>query len=197
MCMTQHTHLQPLQHSYRQFIYPYAQHITFAVTLTMKMRAKIRVKRFDNYGDEYYEYWVTLDDEKIRSTIDRFTARLTALLYGNHARHKNKRAWATPLLIVAVEGRNTHKREHLHLALGNIPDAKRTHIESFIKQAWADCDFGYKQTETKLLFDGYGWLDYMTKEVGYTDNDALDVASSTIPKFIQDSICTESRLLTA
>jgi hypothetical protein len=44
---------------------------------------------------------------------------------------------------------------------------------------------------------GIGWLGYITKQVGYTDNDALDIVCSTIPPFIQSSICTESRLQAA
>jgi len=177
-----------LQRSYQTLIHPYARHITHAVTLTLKLRAKVRVKRFENYGNECFEYWVAIDEEKINSTLRRFTARLTALLYGNHAKHKNKQAFAKPLIIAAVEGlRSKHKRPHIHLALGNIPQAKLARINDLIEQAWRECDFGYKEIIVKPMHDELGWLNYITKEVGYANDDVLDVVASTIPQFIQQS----------
>ena len=184
----------PLQQSYRQLIAPYAPYITIAATLTMKQRATISIPRFDNYDGGYYRYQVPLTEERIYSTIKYFNARLTQLLYGNNAKHKNKRKWAKPLVITCVEGCERFKREHMHLAIGNVPANKQEHINEFILQAWRECDFSYKQVDIKQVNNAVGWLGYMTKTVGYTDSDALDVVSSVIPQFIQDSICTESRL---
>mgnify|MGYP000365260856 CR=1 FL=1 len=109
---------------------------------------------------------------------------------------KNKKDWAKPLVIAVVEGRNTHKLTHLHLAIGNIPTTHLGNISQHIQAAFQRCDFANKQLCVKHVTSGIGWLGYITKEVGYTDNDALDIVSSTIPPFIQSSICAESRLLT-
>jgi len=188
---------QKLQQSYRQHIEPYSNKIQFAVTLTLKQSALIRVRRFENYGDEYYEFREYLDEDKLRSTIRFFIALLTNEVYGNKSKHKNKKHWAQPLVIVVVEGRNTHKLVHLHLAIGNIPATHTDNIAHHITAAFQRCDFANKQLCAKPVTDGAGWLGYITKEVGYTDNDALDIVGSTIPPFIQSSICTESRLLTA
>jgi len=188
---------QKLQQAYRQHIEPYSNKIQFAVTLTLKQSALIRVRRFENYGDEYYEFREYLDEDKLRSTIRFFIALLTIEVYGNKSKHKNKKHWAQPLVIVVVEGRNTHKLVHLHLALGNIPATHTDNIAHHIEAAFQRCDFANKQRCVKPVTDGTGWLGYITKEVGYTDNDALDIVGSTIPPFIQSSICTESRLLTA
>jgi hypothetical protein len=188
---------QKLQQAYRQHIEPYSNKIQFAVTLTLKQSALIRVRRFENYGDEYYEFREYLDEDKLRSTIRFFTALLTNEVYGNKSKHKNKKHWAQPLVIVVVEGRNTHKLVHLHLAIGNIPATHTDNIAHHTQAAFQRCDFANKQLCVKPVTDGTGWLGYITKEVGYTDNDALDIVSSTIPPFIQQSICTESRLLTA
>ena len=186
---------QRLQQAYRQHIDPYSKYVQCAVTLTLKQSAQIRVKRFQNYGDEYYEFTEHLDEDKLRSTIRFFTANLTSELYGNKARHKNKKLWAKPLVIAVVEGRNTQKLTHLHLAIGNIPPTHLSNIAIHTQNAFKCCDFANKQICIKHVTNGSGWLGYITKEVGYTDNDALDIVNSTCPQFIQPSICTESRLL--
>ncbi len=188
---------QRLQLAYRQHIEPYSKYLQFAVTLTLKASALIRIKRFQTYGEDIYEFRDFLDEDKLRSTIRFFTAQLTNELYGNKAKHKNKQQWAKPLIITTVEGRNTHKLTHLHLAMGNIPDTHTDNIAEHTQTAFERCDFANKQLCVRSISYGTGWLGYITKEVGYTDNDALDIVSSTIPPFIQSSICTEGRLLTA
>jgi hypothetical protein len=188
---------QKLQQAYREHIEPYSLWLQVAVTLTLKTTTKIRVKRFTNYGNEYFEFLAHLDDEKLYSRIKYFSALLRHELFGNLAKHKNKQHWAQPLVIAVTEGRNTHKRTHLHLALGNIPTEKLGEIEATINRIWQRCDFANKLVCVKPVTCGNGWLGYITKEVGYTDDDALDVVGSTIPQFIQQRICTESRLLTA
>ena len=195
--MQQQSNGQKLQEAYRHYIAPYSQYIQFAATLTLKQSALIRVRRFENYGDERYEFREYMDEDKLNSTIKFFTAQLTNELYGNLAKHKNKQDWARPLVIVAVEGRNTNKRMHLHLAIGNIPTSHIGNIAQHTQAAFTRCDFANKQLCVKEVTSAFGWLGYITKEVGYTDNNALDIVSSTIPPFIQSSICTESRLLAA
>lgn len=188
---------QQLQHAYRQHIAPYSKYVHCAVTLTLKQSAVVRVRRFANYGDDYYEFRDYLDEDKLRSTIRYFTAQLTNELFGNLSKHKNKQHWAKPLVIAVVEGRNTHKLTHLHMAIGNIPATHIGNIAQHTHAAFSRCDFANKQLCVKPVTCGVGWLGYITKQVGYTDNDALDIVGSTIPPFIQSSICTESRLQAA
>ncbi len=195
--MQELTQGQKLQQAYRQHIAPYAEWVQIAATLTLKTSAKIRVKRYQNYGSDCYEFLEHLDEEKLSSRITYFTALLKHELYGNLAKHKNKQHWATPLIVAATEGRNTHKRVHIHLAIGNIPKEKLNDIDRTIRRVWQRCDFANKQVCIKPVSNGQGWLGYITKEVGYTDNDVIDIVGSTIPPFIQHRICTESRLLTA
>jgi hypothetical protein len=192
--MQQLTNGQRLQLAYRQHIAPYSNYVQIAVTLTLKTTAKVRVKRYKNYGNDFYEFVDYLNEEKINSRINYFSALLRHELFGNLAKHKNKKHWATPLVIAVTEGRNTHKRTHLHLAIGNIPTTHLENIATHTQAAFERCDFANKQLCVKPVTCGAGWLGYITKQVGYTDNDALDIVSSTIPPFIQSSICTESRL---
>ena len=184
-----------LQNGVREFAYRFAPNLQVAATLTLKTTALIKVPRFENYDGGKYEFLKKLNDEIRNSTIRRFEKRLTQHLYGNQAKHKNNKHWAKPLILVAVEGLNTHKRPHLHIAVGNIPEDKLARIDEIITKAWHDCDFGNDMTCIKPLSDSYGWLDYMTKEVGYTDNDAFSVEHTCIPGIITERICTESRLL--
>lgn len=193
----QHARGQRLQQAYRQHIEPYSKHLQFAVTLTLKKSATIRVNRFENYGDEKFKFTAVLDDEKLESLINYFTALLRHQLYGNKSKHKNKQDWATPLVIAVVEGKTNHKRTHLHLAVGNVPANKIEDFDAIVDSTWQRCDFAYRETCTKTITDSNGWLGYITKEVGYENDDALDIVRSTIPPFIQKSICTESRLLAA
>jgi len=195
--MQQLSNGQRLQLAYRKHLAPYSNYVQFAVTLTLKQSALIRVRRFENYGDDYFEFKAYLDEEKLRGDIRYFTKQLTNEIYGNKAKHKNKQAWAKPLVIAVVEGRNTHKLTHLHLAIGNIPTTHTSNLAHHTQAAFQRCDFANKQLCVKNVTNSIGWLGYITKQVGYTDNDALDIVSSTIPPFIQQSICTESRLLTA
>jgi hypothetical protein len=184
------TNGQKIQLAYRQMIEPYSNHLQIAATLTLKQGAKIKIKRYANYGDECFEYWVKLSDDTLSSTVRYFIALLTHALYGNSSKHRNKQAWAKPLVIVAVEGKNSGKRTHLHLAIGNVPSDKLANIETLILQAWDRCDFGYDRNKVETIWNDIGWLDYISKEVGYTDNDALNIVASSIPQFIQTSICT-------
>lgn len=194
---TQQSHSKRLQQAYRQHIEPYSKHLQFAVTLTLKKVDTISVNRFENYGDEKFKFTAVLDDEKIESRIPYFTALLRYKLYGNAGKNKKKQDWATPLVIAVVEGRNTNKRTHFHFAIGNIPDSKLDTFSSIVEEVWQRCDFAHREIDVKPITDASGWLGYITKEVGYTDNDALDIVSSTIPPFIQQRIRTESSLLAA
>jgi len=164
-----------LQKAFRELAHRYAPHLQVAATLTLKTTALIKVPCFENDNTEHYKFLKNLNDEIISSTARRFEARLTHYLYGNQAAHKHKKHWAKPLILVAVEGNNqyTHKRPHFHIAIGNIPESKLARINEIITQAWHDCDFGNKEVCIKPLANNFGWLDYMTKEVGYTDNDVF------------------------
>ena len=155
----------------------------------------MRTKRVDG-SDEYFDRWVGLSDETLDSTIRRFNARLTHALYGNQAKHQNKQDWARPLLLTVVEGKYTYKRTHLHCALGNVPQHCLPRINQIVAQAWSECDFGYREIKVTPINDADGWTYYITKEVGWTNVDAVAITNSFIPPFIQKSICTESRLLT-
>lgn len=143
------------------------------------------MKRFENYGDEKITTLKKLDEDTLNSTIRRFNARLTHHLYGNAAKHKNKQDWARPLLFIVVEGRNTHKLQHIHAAIGNIPAKMQESIGEIINKSWRECEFANEQTCIKNVYDAGGWVSYITKEIGYTDNDALQLVHTMIPANIK------------
>jgi hypothetical protein len=171
-----------LKKANREMLYSYADRMEFAVTLTLKQSALV-------YNKDYYlprrQY---LNKSVINSTIRYFKAVLTHHLFGNTSKHKNKQDWAKPLIIISIEGLENNKRPHLHIALGNIPKDKKSKIQQIIEFAWQKCDFGHKQKEIKEIYDAHGWIDYITKEIGVCNNDALDVIGSLIPNSIKNLV---------
>jgi|LakMenEpi03Aug12_release.lakeMendotaPanAssembly.Ray.scaffolds.fasta_scaffold1342824_1 hypothetical protein len=165
-----------LQHAYRQILTRYEAHFEFAATLTLKRYTVIRNEHQLTLGQGF-----ALNEDILKSTIRYFTANLTRYLYGNAAKHKNKQHTAKPLLFFVLEGSNNAKREHLHIILGNVPEHKKANIEALIKAAWAQCDFGYRQVDVKSIYDGAGWAGYITKEIGYENNEALCIVDCVIP----------------
>ena len=176
------TYNQLLKKANRQMLYEYDNHLEVAATVTLKTSALI-------YDKDYYlprrQY---LNKSVINSTIRYFKAVLTHQLFGNASKHKNKQDWAKPLIIISIEGLKNNKRPHLHIALGNIPENKKSTIKQIIEYAWQKCDFGNKQKEIKEIYNARGWIDYITKEIGVCNNDALDVISSVIPNSIKNLV---------
>ncbi len=165
-----------IQQAYREFLAPYAAHFQYAVTLTLKQSIRITGK------DGYYTT-VKLDREKLRKDIHFFNERLTRYLYGNAAKRNTKRDFAKPLVIIALEGGDDLKNLHLHIGLGNVPEVKRTDIDAIISNAWSRCDFANIQTRITPVYDGQGWINYITKEIWHGNNDVIDVFACSIPKF--------------
>ena len=162
-----------LKHAYRQLLARYEDHFEYAVTLTLKQAITLHTEQTGSTG-----VIVRLTDSTLHSTLTRFTTFFTRYLYGNAAKRK---ATAKPLLIIVREGVNNDKREHLHIALGNVPDHKKADIEQLIKAAWAQCDFAHQQINVQPIHNATGWTHYITKEIG-SNNDALDLVASTLPQ---------------
>ena len=180
--MTDRNEARQIRDAYKAITHPYAPYVTTAVTLTLKEWAKVKAKRFDN-SDERFEQLVKLNDEHIQSTIRYFTARLTHYLFGHSARRDPN---ARPLVLITIEGTVSRQCPHLHAAIGNVPIDRQANLHHYIQQAWADCDFGNKQVRIEAIINAYGWLEYMTKEMGYKGSNAFIDAS--VPRIIQDSI---------
>lgn len=172
----------------------YSPYLNYAVTLTLKQRAKIRVKRFDNWDGEYNEFSVKLTEEIALDTINYFNARLTHYAYGKDARKTSTKHYSQPLVVSAIEGLNSDKRIHIHAAVGNLPTKYLFEAHEWISKAWADCDFAYKHIKIKKLTDTEGWLDYMAKEVSDGNTDAICINSIKEPQSIKQLVI--SRKLT-
>ena len=169
-----------LQQANQNLLAPYADHFEYAVTLTVKSYAWIHTEYLPTLGQGF-----ALTDDILNSTMRYFTANLTRFLYGNDAKKIHKQHYAKPLLFFVVEGVNSDKREHLHIALGNVPEHKKANIKQIIKQAWAQCDFAFQQIRVEPIYDAQGWADYITKEIGFENNDALYIVDSVIPQIFR------------
>lgn len=174
----------PLQLAYQSFMSMYAQHFEYALTLTLK-------QSIQHYcGNNVHKTTKTLDEAALQNTLRYFTCNLTRYLFGNSARHPNKQHFAKPLLIIAVEGLNSDKLVHLHMGLGNVPDAKNAHIDLIVGDAWKRCDFANEQICIKPITHAQGWMNYMTKEIGYNNDLAIDITASTIPAIFNTASVT-------
>jgi hypothetical protein len=183
-----------MRDGYEQLLKPYAPYVTTAVTLTVKKRATIRTlpKTHPDYKKRYHRVW--LGEDQLTSTMRRLTARLNHYCFGNSGKHKNKQHKNKLLLLFFVEGDGIIKRKHFHLALGNIPEKHKANIKHIIKLAWQECDFANRKNEVKDTYDSFGWLQYDVKEVEETRNsDVFAVVHSCIPRFIEETVCTECR----
>ncbi len=185
--MSTTTNNSEIQQAYRKFLSPYADQFQYAVTLTLKQSIRVAGK------DGYYRT-VKLDPEKLQKDIRFFNARLTRYLYGNACKHKNKRDDVQPLIIIAVEGGDNLKNLHLHIGLGNVPENKKSDIQEIISNAFSKCDFANIQMEVKPIYDGQGWIAYITKEIWREKNDVIDVFACSIPKSLMPTTVTEGRL---
>jgi hypothetical protein len=166
----------------------YSPYLNYAVTLTMKQRAKIHVRRFDNWDGEYNERWLKLNEEIAKETLKYFNARLTHYAYGKDARKTSTKYFSQPLVIAALEGVNGNKRLHFHLAVGNLPTKYLFEAHAMIKQAWDDCDFAYGQIKIDKLTNTYGWLDYIAKEESDGNANAICLNSINQPQNIQQLV---------
>ena len=175
-----------------QTVNQYSPYLSYAVTLTMKQRAKIRVKRFDNWDAEYNERWVMLDEAIALDTLNYFNTRLAYYAYGKDAVKTSTKFYSQPLVIATLEGRENNKRLHWHLAIGNLPTIYLYKANEWISKAWADCDFAYKQIKIDKLTDACGWLDYMAKETSVGNMDAICINSIKQPQSIQQLVGAES-----
>ena len=179
---------QTIRNALVSTISAYSQYLNYAVTLTLKQRAKVKVQRFENYNGEYNEFYVQLTEDIALNTLNYFNARLTHYAYGKAARKNISRHYSQPLVIATLEGKAVDKRLHLHLAIGNLP-TQYTHIANeWISKAWEDCDFAYKQKTVRKLTDTYGWLDYMAKETNIGNEDVFCIANINEPQSIKELV---------
>ncbi len=183
--------LRKLQYALVQAHIIYSPYLQFAVTLTMKKRARIRTKRFKNWDKEYYERWVWLNDEIALQTLKYFNARLTHYVFKNDAKRTSTKNFSQPLVIATLE-KTKDGRLHIHAAIGNLPTQYTYMAHEWISKAWEDCDFAYRHIKIKKLHNTYGWLDYMAKETSIGNMDAICIDSINQPQSIAQLVGTES-----
>ena len=166
-----------LQNGYRELLGRYENHFEYAVTLTLKKSITITTTNEFGYVTKKRSW---LSKTKLCNTTRHFTATLTRYLFGNAAKNKSTRDTARPLLLFVVEGQNSDKRVHLHVALGNVPKHKKADIAQTIKDAWATCDFAYEQVDVKSIYYATGWTNYITKELSFENTEAVDIVNLSL-----------------
>jgi len=205
---------QTLKQAYVDVINKYSPQLTHAVTITFKTRAYVLPKSYQKctqnsnnvfvtaqkYQQERWNWgnkvvlgdWKWLNEQVAESTLNYFYAKLAYMAFGKDTKRTTTKAYSTPLMITSIEGLQSHKRLHAHLAIGNLP--KNIDIRNTIELAWWACDFAHKSIVIKPLSNTYGWLDYITKEANVGNVDALRIQSTKEPQTYLSDIGVENSL---
>ena len=150
------------------------KHCTHAITLTLKQTAWIDTAR----GKACTALTPLIASRTLRNALNR----LNRQLYGNG--FKRKPNTHKLLVIATLEGVRSKKRLHYHLQIGNVPRSiSDDELQNAISLAWTATDFGDTQINLQTLY-GSHWLNYITKEIGYSDTDCIDWLNTHIPEHL-------------
>jgi hypothetical protein len=140
----------------------YADHLTHAVTLTLKPYRVLAT----NTG----EVREALTSIEASATCRHFLNRLNGSIYGNAVKRSGKSITAIPVL----EGQGSAKLLHYHCALGGFPlTICDKAIAAKITNAWHLTPFGNEQVDIQPMHSSR-WLTYMGKEIGLRNADGVD-----------------------
>lgn len=125
-----------------------------------------------------------LSENAVKQAIKYFVVALNYRIWGHASRKDKTKARCQIIAIPVCEGLKSQKRVHVHMLLGNIPEAKIPALEATILEIWAKTRIGLERMCLELVYDVDGAVFYLTKEVGYINNDAVDWETASIPSVL-------------
>lgn len=133
----------------------------YPIALTLTLKQKI----VEDTGAGVYMRQLTKNDcEKIAR---KFKQKLNREVFGKRAADKYGKSLN---YIAVVEGVRTHKRLHLHFAIGGLPDYLMLNkVDALVKEA--KCFVEGIDEQHKVALADSGWFSYITKELGAKDTD--------------------------
>jgi hypothetical protein len=142
---------------------------SYAVTLTLKPKRRVITEKGT--------YWERLTEIEARNNFHFFLLRLNHNIFGKAAKRYGKTVSALPVL----EGDGRHTLLHYHCALGNFPSHVPLYaIAPLITSAWHQTPFGNEHVCVKPMHS-QNWVGYMTKEIGTSNTDVVDVQNLRLP----------------
>jgi len=156
-----------LQNSTEQMIGRFGSFASHMLTLTMNDKTN----------------W-NLSETAVKQAIKYFVVSLNFRMWGHASRKDKTRAKSQIIAIPVCEGLKSQKRVHVHMLLGNIPDAEIPALEATILEIWRKTSIGLERMCLDPLHDLDGAVFYLAKEVGYINNDAVDWETASIPSVL-------------
>jgi len=147
------------KHSTRTFLTSLSMQYPLALTLTLKEYIEVK-----NANGVFYQ---KIDKEEVGRIAKHFTHKLNKQVFGISAKRFGKGL----KYLVVVEGERTHKRLHLHMAIGDLPSyVKWNEVDRFVRNAKISVKELDEQHKVEIASDS-GWMEYITKELGKKDTD--------------------------
>lgn len=156
-----------LQNSTELMIGRYASFATHMLTLTTNDKTN----------------W-SLSDAAVKKAIRFFVVALNFRMWKHASRKEKTKAKCQIIAIPVCEGLKSQKRIHVHVLLGNIPDAEVSTLEATIIEIWEKTRIGLERMCLDQIHDSDGAAFYLAKEIGYINNDAVDWEAASIPSVL-------------
>ena len=151
--------------SSRDEIREWARHMeqTYPVALTLTL------KQYVLESTDRGKYYRNIDEYDCERIANRFAMKLNRQVFG---RRRADKGFLGLRYIVALEGKNSKKNLHLHLAIGGFPEGMTIEdIDKIVCKAKSYTEGLNEQHMTKQA--DIGWIDYITKEVRRKDTDSI------------------------
>lgn len=175
---------EELQRASQRFLERYAQFASHMLTLTMRDHIPVSSTRkrgltATNCGNGW-----DISEHAARDAVRYFIARLNYKIFGRRSEKLATKSKCRIIAIPIIEGLRSYKRTHVHILIGNIPATKLAQLEEIIAETWKRCSVAMPDMKLDPLHDAEGAAFYLTKEVGYVNNDAIDWNIASIPEVL-------------
>lgn len=171
-----------LQAANMYLVNKFSDWVTHMLTLTMYER------KAGAYVIE--EGWAKGAINTYESEIDEIKARnlvryvVEALNYRNYKKKGRKQRYKNCCRILAIpvlEGVNGSKRMHVHLLLGNLATNQLERIKQDVAEILEKTEWGMRRFKLDETYCAEGAAYYLSKEVGFCNNDAVCWELASIP----------------
>ena len=171
-----------LQFANQYLIERYSTWLTHMLTLHLLDTKESTYIKLDGWNKGAIQHHSSeLSDDAALASVRYFIEVLNYKLYGRRTRKNRYKNVCRIIAIPVFEGANNNKRRHFHVLLGNIPQNKWGELEKIVADVWANTKWGMPGICLKEIYDVDGTTYYLSKEVGYCNDDAVLWEYASIP----------------
>ena len=172
---------EELQRASQKFLERYAQFASHMLTLTMRDHISISPTRQRGLLASSCDNGWDISEHAARDAVRYFITRLNHQIFGRRSSKLATKSKCRIIAIPIIEGLRSYKRTHVHILIGNIPPAKLENLQEIISATWKRCSVAMSDMKLESLYDAEGAAFYLTKEVGYINDDVIDWNIASIP----------------